>query len=676
VKPESALPMQSIVSRLVATNNIGSNLLNVRGAIIAVSHLAMIVLSFVAAFWIRFEFSTSVFDSPYLITGLKFVIAIKMIAFILVGLQMGWWRYAGLPDLLRICIGNVVASLVSAFAIYAWFGPEFPRSIYVIDFLICFLLTAGSRFCVRLYVETLKSRLSSTGKGILIYGAGATGRTLLRETQTNPALGFRVLGFVDDDPKLRSARIMDVPVHGAGRDIATIVDRYKGRNIKIEEMLIAAPLLTGRQMQEIYSNCLAAGVKCKTVPSIGDLLKGKYLSSQIRSISIEDLLGREQIQLEEQLVAQSIAGSSILVTGAAGSIGSELCRQIAAFLPSKLVILDQAESELFKIERDLRHKHPELDIVPVICDITDLPAVEEVIRTNGTKSIYHAAAYKHVPMMEMHIVTAVKNNIIGTWNLIQAAKKYRVSNFLMISSDKAVNPSSVMGVTKRIAEIIVSAAHHEGNDGTVFNSVRFGNVIGSNGSVVPIFEQQIAARGPVTVTHRDMRRYFMSIHESVQLVLQASTMGKGSEIFVLNMGEPVRILDLAHNMIHLAGLTPDVDIEIRFTGLRPGEKLFEEISLDGEDMMPTHHPKICIFKGRAIESPLLAHWLEQLLVLIDNRDAAGIRNHFVILVPEYRVERRSQPRKPAFTNAAVAHKAEAALPARVLTLGQEQHLKA
>ena len=240
----------------------------------------------------------------------------------------------------------------------------------------------------------------------------------------------------------------------------------------------------------------------------------------------------------------------------------------------------------------------------------------------------------------------------------------------MISSDKAVNPSSVMGVTKRIAEIIVSAAHHEGNDGTVFNSVRFGNVIGSNGSVVPIFEQQIAARGPVTVTHRDMRRYFMSIHESVQLVLQASTMGKGSEIFVLNMGEPVRILDLAHNMIHLAGLTPDVDIEIRFTGLRPGEKLFEEISLDGEDMMPTHHPKICIFKGRAIESPLLAHWLKQLLVLIDNRDAAGIRNHFVILVPEYRVERRSQPRKPAFTNTAVAHKAEAALPARVLTLGQ------
>jgi FlaA1/EpsC-like NDP-sugar epimerase len=639
--------LRKAASRLDFTHSVRPNLLNLRGFVIAVSHVTMILVSFIAAFWIRFEFSESVLKSPYLITGLKFVIPIKILAFVIVGLQLGWWRYAGLSDLLRIYVGNVAASLLATIALFFWFGPEFPRSIYVIDFLICFLLTAGSRFCVRLYVETLRPRLSPAGgKGVLIYGASAAGRTLLRETRTDSSLGFRVLGFVDDDPKLRSARIMDVPVHGTGRDIAYIVERFRNRNIKIDEVLIAMPSLTGRQMQEIYAYCRAAGVTCKTVPSIGELLKGKYLSSQVRNISIEDLLGREEIELEEQQIAHSIAGTSVLITGAAGSIGSELSRQSAAFGPKKLVILDHAESDLFKIEQELRTKFPDLDIVPVICDIKDLPSLDEVVRIHAIKSIYHAAAYKHVPMMEAQILVAARNNVIGTWNLIQAAQKHRVSNFLMISSDKAVNPSSVMGVTKRIAEIIVAAASQELNNGTVFNSVRFGNVVGSNGSVVPIFQSQIASNGPVTVTHREMRRYFMSIHEAVQLVLQASTMGKGSEIFVLDMGEPVRILDLAHNMIHLAGLTPDVDIEVRFTGLRPGEKLFEEISLDGEDMLETHHSKIRIFKGRPPEASVVSVWIDQLMHFIERRDAAAIRSHFAILVPEYRVERRSKPRKP------------------------------
>src|SRR6185295_9587349 len=307
----------------------------------------------------------------------------------------------------------------------------------------------------------------------------------------------------------------------------------------------------------------------------------------------------------------SIAATAVLITGAGGSIGAELCRQTAAFGPQKLVILDHAEGALFKIEQELRQKHPDLDIAPVICDIRDLPSIEEVIERHSIKTIYHAAAYKHVPMMENHVIEAAQNNIIGTWCLVRAAQKYHVSNFLMISSDKAVNPSSVMGVTKRIAEIIVSAASQQRNNGTVFNSVRFGNVVGSSGSVVPIFQAQIAAREPVTVTHRDMRRYFMSIREAVQLVLQASTMGNGSEIFVLDMGEPVRILDLAHTMIHLAGLQPEVDIEVRFTGLRPGEKLFEEISLDSESMVPTHHSKIRIFKGPPTDPKLLSDWIEQ-----------------------------------------------------------------
>ena len=352
----------------------------------------------------------------------------------------------------------------------------------------------------------------------------------------------------------------------------------------------------------------------------GDLLTGKYLSAQLRNISLEDLLGREQIRLEEDRIQQSIAGKSILITGAAGSIGSELCRQTAAFSPARLVILDQAESDLFKIDQELRHKHPDLDIVPVIGDIRDTYRMAEVVRGHAVKSIYHAAAYKHVPMMEAHILEAVRNNVIGTRNLVDVARQCRVSSFVMISSDKAVNPTSVMGLTKRIAELIVSGASNGKDNATNFVSVRFGNVLESNGSVVPTFRAQIAAGGPVTLTHPDMRRYFMSIREAVQLVLQASTMGKGSDIFVLDMGEPIRIMDLAHNMIHLAGLVPDEDIEVRITGLRPGEKLFEEIALDGENILPTHHDKIRIFKGTGLEHEVLTNWLTQLQLLMNERD--------------------------------------------------------
>jgi FlaA1/EpsC-like NDP-sugar epimerase len=301
-----------------------------------------------------------------------------------------------------------------------------------------------------------------------------------------------------------------------------------------------------------------------------------------------------------------------------------------------MILLDQAESELFKIDQELRQLYPDLRIIPRIGDIRDIDTIEDIVQTHGTDSIYHAAAYKHVPMMESHILEAVKNNVIGTWNLVKVAQKCNVSKFLMISTDKAVNPTSIMGVTKRIAELVVSAASNEPDNRTNFVSVRFGNVLGSNGSVVPIFQAQIAAGGPVTVTDPEMRRYFMSIREAVQLVLQASTMGKGSEVFVLDMGEPLRILDLAHNMIHLAGLVPEEDIEIRFTGLRPGEKLFEEISMDSENILPTYHEKIRIFTGPPIRPSFVATWINQLNVLIWRRDTSGIQSHLAALVPEYR----------------------------------------
>jgi len=556
----------------------------------------------------------------------------KLCVFYVGRLHRGSWRHAALPDIIRIGLVNIGASILSTSAVIMWVGPGFPRSVYVIDLLICFLATAGARYSIRIYNEALKVERKS-GKGILIYGAGSAGITFLREVRANRWLGLHVVGFIDDSRTVRSMRIMDVPVLGGGRDIASVVDRNRG---KIQEVIIAMPSASGRQMQEAHANCRGANIPCRTIPSIADLRRGEYLSAQLRNISIDDLLGRDQIRLEEDRIQQSIADRRILITGAAGSIGSELCRQVGRFSPGRLVILDQAESELFKIDQELRNRHPGLDIVPVIADIRHLRTIEAVVRDHSIESIYHAAAYKHVPMMEAHVVEAARNNVIGTWNLVEAARRYHVNSFLMISSDKAVNPMSVMGVTKRIAELIVSAASNGNDNTTKFVSVRFGNVLGSNGSVVPTFRAQIAAGGPVTVTHPEMCRYFMSIPEAVQLVLQASTMGKGSDIFVLDMGEPVRILDLARNMIQLAGFVPEKDIEIRITGLRPGEKLFEEIALDGENVLSTYHDKIRIFKGKGIELDVLANWLVLLNQFIDQRDERQIARHFAELVPEYK----------------------------------------
>lgn len=629
-----------------------------RRLLIAGCHLIIIAISLTLAVLLRFDFSPPPVQVRLFIQALGIVLPVKMAAFLLGRFDRGWWRFVGVADLFRILLANVGASGGFTLATILLIGPSFPRSIYFVDFLLCFLGTAGARLTVRLYNELIAGEFSKgKRKGLLIYGAGAAGWMLLREIRSNPSLGYEVIGFLDDDPKKRGTDLMGVRILGSGREAPLVVDRHMHRRPNVEEIIVAMPSASGRQMQEALANCRAAGVACKTLPGIGELLSGQVLSAQVRNLSLEDLLGREAIRLEEERIERHMAGRAVLITGAAGSIGSELCRQVARLRPDKLIALDQGESELFRIDLELRGKYPSLNVIAEIGDIRDKKRVEKIIRRHGIDSIFHAAAYKHVPLMEAHLLEAVKNNIIGTWNLVQAAQQNRVSNFLMISSDKAVNPSSIMGVTKRIAELIVSAlpVGAPGDRSSKFLSVRFGNVLGSNGSVVPLFQAQIAAGGPVTVTHPEMRRYFMSVREAVQLVLQASTMGKGSEIFVLDMGEPVKILDLAANMIRLAGLALHEDIEIRITGLRPGEKLYEELTVEGENILPTYHEKIKIFRGPSVARSSIEEWISELRVLLAQENELAVLAHLRELVPEYQPHRlQQQPILPALVQTANA----------------------
>jgi FlaA1/EpsC-like NDP-sugar epimerase len=490
---------------------------------------------------------------------------------------------------------------------------------------------------VRLYWEVIvpDARESGGSKTILIYGAGAAGLMLGKEFRSNAKLRARIAGFLDDDPGKQGGSLIGIPILGRGRDAAALVASFARERTCVSEIVIAMPSATSRQMRTATAHCRAAGVPFRTLPGVSELLNGK-ITPQIREVCPNDLLGREPVHIDESRISQGISGEAVLVTGGCGSIGSELCRQLARFGPRKLVIFDQAESEMFMLAMDLRNRYPELNLVTEIGDIFRAARVKDTISRHSIGAVFHAAAYKHVPLMEENITEAIENNIIGTYNVARAAHLNGVKNFVLISSDKAVNPTSIMGVTKRIAELIVSGMPLDGGPKSgAFVSVRFGNVLGSNGSVIPIFQRQIASGGPVTVTHPEIRRYFMSISEAVQLVLEASTMGLGSEVFVLDMGEPIRILDLAKNMIRLAGLVPGEDIDIRVTGLRPGEKLFEELQLEGENILPTPHEKIRRFRSQAPHPRHIGRWLERMRVLLMEGDSEAQKAHLLQLVPEY-----------------------------------------
>jgi len=507
-------------------------------------------------------------------------------------------------------------------------GAHLPRTIYAIDLLLCVCATVGIRVSVRVATEWTRGKSSQHGTRTLIYGAGDAGAALLRDFRQNPTLDYDVCGFVDDSPKKLGLVLHGARVLGDGSRLESIVKKQKA-----DLLLIAIPSATGAQMKEILERCNAADIRYKTIPGLADLIDQNGLARQIRDVAVEDLLGRVPVHLDQKRISDKLRGRVILVTGAAGSIGSEICRQIARFQPAAIVGFEIGESAIFGLQNELRRLFPEVPFHAEIGSIQNRVRLNEAFARYRPSVVYHAAAYKHVPLMEAHVFEAIENNVFGTLNAVEAAREHGAEEFVMISSDKAVRPVNVMGVSKRIAELLVRS--FEGGRGR-YVSVRFGNVLGSNGSVVPIFKEQIARGGPVTVTDPEMRRYFMTIPEACQLVLQASTMGRRSEIFVLDMGEPVRIVDLARNLIMLSGLRPDRDIRIEFSGARPGEKLFEELNEDAEGLIATHHEKIHVFEGEAKPWAEIERALGRLRMCCRVRDCDELVAAIREVVPEYR----------------------------------------
>jgi FlaA1/EpsC-like NDP-sugar epimerase len=600
-----------------------------RGSIVFSLDLAAFAFSTILAFELRFDGALPAQYFHPMLVALCVWAGTKSASFIVGAVGRGSWQHTSVYDAVRLVLADSAGWILGGLVISFLAGPwGIPRSVYILDWLISCLLTLGGRLVVRV-AATAKNRGGVGGERTrtLIYGAGAAGLALLWELRQNPTLMCDVVGLVDDDPG-KVGLVMDGKrVLGTGEVLKALVRKHA-----IKRVFIAIPSATGPQMVRILKLATDAKVECKMVPSLGELVQGTELGKQIREVSVEDLLGRKPVQLDMDRIRERIQGRVVMVTGAAGSIGSEICRQIAPFRPLAIVGFDQAETPLFYIDREMANSFPDIAFYPEIGSITSRDTLERVIQHYHPSILYHAAAYKHVPMMERHIFAAVETNIFGTWNVALAAAENGVGDFVMISTDKAVRPTSMMGATKRTAELLIRVLQTESN--TKFVAVRFGNVLGSNGSVVPIFKEQIAAGGPVTVTHPEMTRYFMTIPEAAQLVLQAFSIGKGGEVFVLEMGQPVKIVDLAKNLILLSGLQPERDIEIQFTGLRPGEKMFEELNLQDEHLIPTSHPKIrsyiCPQNPDATQALLL-----RLKAIAEERDVASLVLLLKKLIPDY-----------------------------------------
>jgi len=587
----------------------------------------LVIVAGVCAFLLRLEFEVPDLYLPHLRTALVVWVVVKLSIFRIHRLHRRAWQFFSVDDVVRLARANIWATVLSTGVLY-WLSPAgFPRSIPILDLIVCSLFFGVRFLSGRLMFEATRRDPQRAGRGIVIYGAGRAGVALLTELRMNPALGYRVQGFIDDNPRLANVFVQGARVLGPGANLAAVV-----ADIGVTEVLIAAPSATAEEMLRILRYCHESRVRFRTVAAISEAVEGKAMTAQIREVDVQDLLSRQPVDLDHTLLRQSLHGRVVMVTGAAGSIGSELCRQLARFQPASLVAFDIAETPLFHLEREMRLSYPDLEFRGEIGSIQSRRRVRGLIGAYRPTVIYHAAAYKHVPIMESSVLEAVANNVFGTRNLATAAAEYGVEEFVLISSDKAVRPTSVMGASKRLCELLIRSLP---DCGTRYVTVRFGNVLGSNGSVIPVFKQQIAEGGPVTVTHPEMRRYFMTIPEAAQLVLQASAMGRGGEIFVLDMGQQIKIVDIARKLIQLSGRVPDSEIKIEFTGMRQGEKLYEELNLDDEATIPTDHRKIKIFVGRDVSATNMSCQMEQLEDLCASRNTSEAIGMIRALVPEY-----------------------------------------
>ena len=610
----SAGTMENIDSALKIQPK-SSGFLKYRAVLILASQIGLVALTYYFSFLLRLDANLDGPDQALFWRTLPFVLLIKLVLSYQCGLMHGWWRYVGMSDLLDIAKTSVLSSVLIFCLVEGVFRlPGYPRSVIIIDLFLTIMVLGGARFAVRAYTE--RARSDGAQRNTLIVGAGKAGSAIVRELKQNSSLNYNPVGLVDDDLSKKGVKLHGVKVLGNTDALRDLIVRYD-----VDCVMIAIQKANGRLVERIIAKCRECKVDFKILPPIGELINESASVKQVRKLRVEDLLEREAVALDFDRIRSRIASKVLLITGAGGSIGSELVRQAASLGARQLVLLDRSENDLFKLGHELSRKFPQLDYVPVVGDIQDVTLLREVFSTYRPHSVFHAAAYKHVPMMERNCFQAVTNNIFGTYNVALLSRQYRVEDFILISSDKAVNPTNIMGVTKRVAELIMQGLQ---DNGTRFMAVRFGNVLGSNGSALPLFEQQIAAGGPVTVTHPDAQRYFMTIPEAVQLVLQASSMGEGGEIFVLDMGKPVRILDLVRNLIRLSGLEPDRDIKIDFVGLRPGEKLFEELKLEGEDIRPTVHEKIRVLTGRKMTFEQVSGWLDELSVLVAAKNVHGL----------------------------------------------------
>ena len=599
----------------------------------------LMAIAYYLAYCLRFECIFPSNEMANFVSTVIWTVPIKLGCFFYFGLYKGMWRYSGIEDLKNLTKACVAGSTIIVLVLLVTVRfVGFPRSIFPIDLVLTFIMTGALRIGIRLYyhrdkaergVLSFNRKKEDKAKRVLIVGAGDAGEKTLREILDNPRLSYKVLGFLDDDPGKRGRALHNVPILGETEAIPVMV-----KDLNVEEVIIAVPSATGDQIRKIVEACDACSVPCKTLPGIGELIDGKVSVKALRDVDYHDLLGRPPVDLDLEAIGEYITDRCVLVTGAGGSIGSELCRQIVRFNPDTLILMDAAEENLYRIQMELKHRVKYLPYITVLGKVQNSGLVEKVFLRYAPQVVFHAAAYKHVPMLERNPWEAVFNNIIGTNVVMKYACKHEVSSFILISTDKAVRPSNVMGASKRVCEMLLQSRV---NHGAHCVAVRFGNVAGSSGSVIPLFRDQISVGGPVTITHPEITRFFMTISEASQLILQAGALGTGGEIFILEMGTPVKIVDMARDLIKLSGKEPDRDIEITFTGLRPGEKLYEELITDGEGIVTTEHRGIMVLKDQgAVE---YAEWIdrgvEELKVLAGNEDGPGIQVKLKELVPEY-----------------------------------------